>query len=64
LKTTLKHEGRSFKRFMMRPLEVTPESQTHGTLLTANTKDPNYTNLSKTTSRDVPNVRNPKSSLT
>jgi hypothetical protein len=46
---------------MMHPPEVTLESQTHGTLLTANMKDPNYTNSSKTMLRDVPNARNPKS---
>src|SRR6267154_3716922 len=55
---------RSFIRFITPLLEATPESLTHGVLLTTDTKDPIYTNSSKAMSKDVPNVRNLKSSHT
>jgi len=45
---------------MICPPEDILESQTYETLSIANMKDPNYTNSLKTTSRDVPNARNPK----
>src|SRR5882757_4177411 len=62
--TILISTARSFIRFMTPLLEVTPESLTHGVLLIAGTKDPDYTNSSKAMSKDAPNVRNLKSSHT
>src|SRR6267154_2139484 len=64
LMTILISTARSFIRFTTPLLEATLESLTHGVLLIADTKDPNYTNSSKAMSKDVPNVRNLKSSHT
>jgi hypothetical protein len=59
---TLKYKDKYSIKSMTPQLEVILESQTLGIWSGANIKAPNYTNLSKTTSRVVPNVKKQRSS--
>jgi hypothetical protein len=61
LKMTLKHEDKYSIKSMTPQLEVTLESQILGIWSGANMKAPNYTNLSKTMLRVVPNVKKQRS---
>ena len=60
-KTIQIYAAKYYMKYMIPLLEDTPESQTLGTSSNDVITAPNYTNLSKTTSEDAPNVKKPKS---